>query len=65
MAVLSGTTQSGGAVRLWQARELIRVVVQTHPAKDAPTRVYVSWPMTAVTTAAAIAPSTRCCARKP
>jgi len=28
--------------RLWQARELIRVVVHTHPAKEAPTRIYVS-----------------------
>lgn len=28
--------------RLWQARELIRIVVQTTPAKSAPTRVYVS-----------------------
>jgi hypothetical protein len=35
-------TKAAEQYRLWQARELIRVVVQTHPAKDAPTRVYVS-----------------------
>lgn len=28
--------------RLWQARELIRVVVQSHPANSTPTRIYVS-----------------------
>jgi len=28
--------------RLWQARELIRVVVKTQPASDTSTRVYVS-----------------------
>lgn len=35
-------TEAARQYRLWQARELIRVVVQTHPADDAPTRVYVS-----------------------
>jgi hypothetical protein len=35
-------TKAAEQYRLWQARELIRVVVQTRPANDAATRVYVS-----------------------
>ena len=35
-------TRAAEQYRLWQARELIRVVVQTRPTSDVPTRVYVS-----------------------
>jgi len=35
-------TKAAEQHRLWQARELIRVVVQARPANDASTRVYVS-----------------------
>jgi len=35
-------TKAAEQHRLWQARELIRVVVHTQPASEMPTRVYVS-----------------------
>jgi len=35
-------TKAAEQYRLWQARELIRVVVHTRPTNDASTRVYVS-----------------------
>jgi len=35
-------TKAAWQHRLWQARELIRVVVQTRPTSDVSTRVYVS-----------------------
>lgn len=35
-------TKAAEQYRLWQARELIRVVVQTSPADSTPTRIYVS-----------------------
>lgn len=35
-------SKAAAEYRLWQARELIRVVVEVHPASGASTRVYVS-----------------------